>query len=90
MTENSKYLSYIDPKDVALRLMRRKMIWFHGAPKVTLVGDNGKFGKLCFDFHDDDDIVEWKIFISNRKKILDAARTAVKQFKEIVNEIYRQ
>lgn len=26
MTEDLKYLSYIDPKDVALRLMRRKMI----------------------------------------------------------------
>ena len=87
--EDLKYLSYIDPKDVALRLMRRKMIWFHGAPKVTLVGKNGTFGKLCFDFHDDD-IVEWKIFISNRNKILNAARTAVKQFKDIVQEIYRQ
>jgi hypothetical protein len=77
----------IEPKDVVLRLIRRKPHWFHGRPKVSLKGRKRRFGKLLFDFIDQ--VVEYNIFIYDRKHILETARYAIDHFNEILDEHMR-
>lgn len=71
-------LNYIQPIDVALRLSRVHPNWYHGIPDIILTGETGKFGDLKFDFQDS--IIEYRIFIRDREKILDAAHLAVINF----------
>lgn len=81
-----KFLSYCNPHDVAVRLYFKKRIWFHGLPKVSLIGEVGTFGKLQFDFGDS--IVLMTIYIKDRDKILDAACYAVMEFQEIIDRMF--
>lgn len=76
----------ITPQDIVARLLCRHPCWFHGEPTIHLSGEEGSFGKLKFDFGDE--IVEYNIYIDNRKGTLDAAHTAVKNFKEMSQKHY--
>ena len=84
-----KFLNYCNPQDVAIRLYARNRFWFYGNPKIDLVGENGKFGKLKFDFGDNV-IVSMNIFIKDKEMIIDAANYAVINFKSITKEIADQ
>jgi hypothetical protein len=73
------YANYCTPCDIAYRLYMRHRFWFHGNPTITLIGDNGKFGTLAFDFIDE--VVRYTIWIADRQKIIDAAQMAVLNFR---------
>jgi len=77
---------FITPIDVAARLLRSHRIWFHGKPKVSLEGEDLKFGKLCFDFGDE--VVRYGIYIHDREVILGAAEMAVENFDILAEEIW--
>jgi len=78
-------LNYITPIDVAQRLYKQKRFWFHGSPKIKLVGETGSFGKLLFDFGDE--VVEQKLYIKDKDLILAAAHMAVQDFVELTNHL---
>lgn len=71
-------LAYIQPQDIVQRISRRKPYWFHGNPKIKLIGNDGQFGTLEFDFIDM--VLQFRIFIKNRSKILDVAHHAIMNF----------
>lgn len=77
---------FIQPIDVARRLLFRKRFWHHGKPTIALTGEEGGFGKLAFDFGDE--VVEFTIFVKDREAILDAAHMAVENFNELVRAIW--
>ena len=79
-------LNYCQPEDIAQRLLRRKPIWFHGKPSLSLEGDKNTFGKLKFDFGDE--IVVYNIWIADRGHILDAATVAIWNFQKYAKEIF--
>ena len=81
-----KFLNYCNPHDVATRLYFQKRFWYHGEPKITLVGEVGSFGKLNFDFGDS--VVSMRIYIKDRELILDAAHYAVMNFQDICDKMY--
>ncbi len=49
----------IQPIDIVQRIRKVKPFWFHGNPKIELIGDVNTFGTLKFDFIDK--IIEYKI-----------------------------
>ena len=77
--------NYALPRDIAYRLFRRHRIWFTGKPQISLHGESGQFGKLRFDFGNP--VVEYRIFIRDRSKILNAAHLAVENFEKLMQEI---
>lgn len=81
-----EFLTYCTPFDVACRLYFRKRHWFHGLPKITVQGDHGAFGKLNFDFGDEN--VSFTIYIMDREKILDAAHLAVANFEKLTDRMF--
>lgn len=76
---------YVTPYDIVRRLLRRKPMWYHGAPEIKLEGEANTFGVLSFDFKDS--VVKWNIYIFNRERVLDAAHLAILNFSAIANEI---
>lgn len=80
------FLNYCKPRDIVNRLFMTKRHWFHGLPKIKITGNNKSFGVLIFDFTDE--LVEFKIWIKDRQKIINAAYLAVKDFRKYVREIY--
>lgn len=78
-------MTYVNAKDIAKRLFHRRPFWFHGKPHVTLRGEEQDFGVLRFDFHDGD-ILEYTIYITDRKAILSAAQSAVDNFKSFCED----
>lgn len=81
-------MDYIRADDVADRILRRKMHWFHGKPMVLLEGNQGEFGKLSLDFGDE--VVSWSIFIRDRDTILDATFMAVENFSAYVKRLWEE
>lgn len=77
--------TYCNPEDVAMNILLKKNDWFHGIPDIQLIGDEGKFGTLRFDFGDE--IVRMNLFIKDREAILDAAHHAVHNFDEMIKNI---
>jgi len=76
-------MDWITPQDVADRLyFSRKRHWPHGPPKVSLVGEKGRFGLLIFDF-DDGDPLRYGIYIQDREAILGCAEMAVLNFEKL-------
>ena len=82
-----KYLNYIQPVDIAKNILRKHPHWFHGKPKIVLIGDEGEFGELRFDFGDE--IVSYGIYIKDGEKILDAAYHAIYNFVAITDQIMK-
>lgn len=78
-------LIYCQPRDIVERLLRRKRIWFHGNPYISLSGKQGKMGILRFDFIDE--VVEFGIYLKDKDQIQQAARRAVMLFKQYAKEI---
>lgn len=76
----------IVPLDIVERLVRAKPFWFNGEPKVKLTGLPKTFGRLIFEF--DDDIIHYKIRITDRKIILDVVEDAIRNFKRYVKDLY--
>lgn len=78
----------INEEDIAKKLYRKRSVWPR-IPEVDLVGTEGKFGYLVFDFGDDDP-VRINVYIHNAKELLDSAVEAVKDFEEIINHWFRE
>lgn len=76
--------TYCQPHDIARRFLYAKPYWFHGNPKVKLVGENRSFGRLHFDFGDKQ--LVYRIWIKDREAILDSAHMAVMNFTELAQE----
>jgi hypothetical protein len=74
----------IIPHDIVDRLLHKKPYWFHGKPKIELIGQDNSFGKLRFDFSDQ--VIEYNVFIYDRNHILDAAHFAIENFVQIASE----
>lgn len=76
------------PVDIVSRILRRKRHWFHGSPTVTLIGEDNSFGELQFDFGDE--VIKYKIYIKDRKKILDVAvmSTGYENFLEVAKSLW--
>lgn len=70
----------IEPSDIVWRLCRSKPFWVDGPPQVRLLGEPRQFGKLQFEFSDE--IIQYKIWIKDRKLILDVAVDAINNFGE--------
>jgi len=87
MDENN-YLPYCQPKDVAQRILYVKRYWFHGNPKIEVIGETGQYGKLSFDFADEK--VEYAVFLADKEKIRRAARHGIMHFRILAEEIMEQ
>ncbi len=70
----------IEPNDIVRRLLRRKPFWTNGKPKIELIGESKQFGKLVFVF-DKNDTIEYKIWIKDRKEILDVVEDTLNNFQ---------
>lgn len=77
-----KKLNYINAYDIARRLAIRKRFWFHGKPKISLIGYDKQFGQLSFDFGDDN--ISFNVRIGDRDWILNAAQDAILNFNKHV------
>ncbi len=78
-------LTYIQPEDIARRLVRAKPFWFHGAPKIHLLGDVKTFGDLSFNFGDQ--VVTYRVYIKDYWKIMKVAAIAVGNFAELCRKV---
>ncbi len=76
-----KFLPYFLPEDLAVRIYRRKPHWFHGNPIVKLYGEGG-FGELTLDFGDV--MLEYRVYIKDRQKILDTIDYTILNFDKIM------
>lgn len=65
--------------DIVFRLLRSHPFWSKN-PEFFLYGEEKKFGILKIVF-DEDDCIEWTIWIDNREKILVAVKDAFENFK---------
>lgn len=79
----------IIPEDIVERLYRRRAFWFNGPPKVTLLGLPGSFGVLAFDFGEDD-LVKYRIRITDRDRLLAVAQDAIDNFKPLAYAYFEQ
>lgn len=66
----------IIPEDIIERILRRKPYWLNGPPKISLYGENHKFGILSFNFNDGE-IIQYNIFITDRQKLREVAENAI-------------
>lgn len=105
MGKEARSLNWFTPEDVARRLHRRKPYW-RCTPKVLVDGDEGKFGKLFFDFteeaddipdfyanlpdHEDDYLFGYNVYIADKARMQEIAEEAVNQFSEIINEVWKR
>ncbi len=80
-----KFDGFITPTDVAQRLYRRHRFWFNGKPIISLEGKEKEFGRLKFDFGDQ--IVEYRIYIHDREKILNASHFAIENMCQIISSM---
>ena len=81
-------MQYITERDVADRILRRISIWPNGKPSVAIEGEEGQFGYIILDFHDDDGIEKFGIRLVNKQKIKEITESAIQNFKSHVREIY--
>jgi hypothetical protein len=72
------FSNYVLPEDIIRRLYRSKRYWRNGPPKIILEGIEGHFGRLIFDFSDEQ--VVYRLYIKDRYDILDAAKFAADNF----------
>lgn len=79
-------MTYITPEDITARLLRRHPFWFHGEPKIELIGEEHTFGILKFDF--EDEIVSYRIYIRDRNEILAAAQSFVENYLQLSSQHY--
>lgn len=75
----------IQPSDIAERLYFRKRHWFHGEPKIKVLGNEGKFGKLQFDFGDEK--VEFNVYLKSKDRLMATAQMAVRNFENLTNKM---
>jgi len=78
--------TYVTPIDIVRRLQYMKRYWLFGPPSIGLEGVNGEFGTLIFDFKDR--IVKFDIYIVDRNQILGAADYAIKEYDNLIKELY--
>ena len=84
-----EYCKFIQPDDIALRLMWGKIGIWPKMPTVSLTGAEGTFGSLVFDFTEegeDEDILVYGVFIKDYQKILRAANYTIENYRAIVRE----
>jgi hypothetical protein len=75
----------IIPTDIVDRMRRRKPYW--RPPTIHIVGEEGTFGTLVIDLHDNRPVIEWEIWIKDREEILSVVRHALSNYNEILEEM---
>lgn len=77
---SSIFNNYCQPEDIVDRIVRTKTYDFPHRPNIILAGNNGEFGTLYIDLHYR--TLQWRIYIRDREKILNAARLAIDNFEK--------
>jgi len=77
-------MDFITPKELAIKLYRKKPFWHQGRPKVYVVGTKQTIGVIRFSFPDQE--IQIGVYLYDKQAIKDIANKSIENFTNYINE----
>jgi len=79
-------MAWIQLSDIAGKVWWWRPHWPHGAPDVSVKGEEGRIGALVFDFHDGNPL-SIGCYLQDKETIKLRAQMAILNFQKLIDQI---